>query len=99
MKFFHQSQSISELPDAIRNSIEKENDPSDLDKYLTLIEKEGVEFDIAQIQMNYQKLFFHGGWIADVQISQEKMKYFLDENKSLFVELIDKLYYKINSNN
>lgn len=91
--------SISELPDAIRNSIEKENDPSDLDKYLTLIEKEGVEFDIAQIQMNYQKLFFHGGWIADVQISQEKMKYFLDENKSLFVELIDKLYYKINSNN
>ena len=89
--------SISELPKAIRHSIEKENDPSDLDKYLSLLEKEGVNFDIAQIQMNYQKSFFHGGWIADVQISQEKMKYFLNENKSLFHELIDKLYNKINS--
>ena len=89
--------SFSELSSTIRNSIEKENNPSDLDKYMKLLDREGVDFDIAQIQMNYQKLFFNSGWIADLVIPHEKMKLFLNENKSLFTELIEKLYGKINS--
>ena len=68
-----------------------------LDKYMKLLDREGVDFDIAQIQMNYQKLFFNSGWIADLEIPHEKMKLFLNENKSLFTELIEKLYGKINS--
>ena len=89
--------SFSELSSTIRNSIEKENNPSDLDKYMKLLDWEGVDFDIAQIQMNYQKLFFNSGWIADLEIPHEKMKLFLNENKSLFTELIEKLYGKKNS--
>ena len=52
-------------------------------------------FDMSQIQMNYHKLLFYSGWIIDVEIPQEKMKFFLDQNKPLFNELVDKLYEKI----
>ena len=65
--------------------------------FVVALDKEGVNFDIAQIQMNYQKLFFKSGWIADLEIPHEKMKLFLNQNKSLFVELIEKLCDKINS--
>lgn len=90
-----QIDSIIELPDIIRKSLEKKITPSELDKYLILLDKEGVTFDSSQIQMNYHKLFFYGGWIIDVEIPNDKMKLFLDKNESLFSELITKLSDKI----
>ena len=45
--------------------------------------------------MNYHKLFFYGGWIIDVEMPNDKMKLFLDENEPLFSDLITKLSDKI----
>jgi len=87
--------SMIELPNCIRNALKKKNSPSELDKYLILLNNESINFDMSQIQMNYHKLFFYSGWMIDVEIPQEKMKFFLEQNKPLFVELIDKLHEKI----
>ena len=54
-----------------------------------------MSVDSPQIQMNYHKLFFYGGWIIDVEMPNDKMKLFLDENEPLFSELITKLSDKI----
>ena len=77
--------------DDVCNKIES----NDLDKYLQLLEKQSVNFDVAQIQANYHKFFYYGGWIVDVNISEQRMKLFLDKNKPLFSELISKLSEKI----
>ena len=87
--------STAELRSLIKNSLNQKNNPSELDKYFTLLEKESVDFDASQIRMNDQNLFHYGGWMIDVEINPKKMKLFLDENKHLFTELMKKLSQKI----
>jgi len=87
--------SLEDLPNAIRQSLQKEVIPSDLDKYLTLIENNSFDFDIAAYENKELKHFYAGGILVDVEISSSTMKSFLDENKSIFDTLSSEYVKKL----
>ena len=87
--------SLEDLPNAIRKSIEKPVNTSDLDKYVTLIENNSFDFDIFGYENKELKYFYAGGILVDVEISPSKMKSFLDENKSIFDTLSSEYVKKL----
>ena len=78
---------IEELPKVIRLSLQKKVNPLDLDKYLTFLDKNYIDFDLFGFQIKEFVHFYFGGHSQDVEIPLSKMKSFLEENKSI----IDKL--------
>ena len=74
-------QSLEELPTLIRNSLGKKFDSKALDEYVSFKEKNTFPFDGTDFEINSIKKFFHGGRLADVNITDEKMIEFLNENK------------------
>jgi len=89
---------LDKLPQYISNSIQQKVLASDLDKFLILLEKNSIDFDLFKyflIQTNY---FFYNANLIDVEISEDKMKSFLDENISFFDLLIPEFLKKIESN-
>ena len=86
---------IEELPEAIRSSLQKVVDPSDLDKYVNLFEKNSFEFDLVGFQIEYEQYFYYGGFLLDVDIPTSKMQSFLDKHKlklgQLAIEHIKKI--------
>jgi len=85
-----------ELPDAIRKSLSKSVNPKDLSRYIDIIEKNLFEFDYTGFQIDYINYFYYGGHLADVEISEEKMKLFLDEHKETLARLAGEYVKKIN---
>ena len=77
----HRIKTLEELPSAIRLSLETKVDPTDLDKYLVFLEKQTFEFDLSGFTSKYHNHFYYGGHLVDVEITMEKMKSFLEENK------------------
>jgi hypothetical protein len=78
---------IEKLPKFIKIALETKVNSSDLDRYMVQLEEECFEFDIFEFSTKYQDHFYYGGHLQDVEITQQQMSSFLDEN----IELIDKL--------
>ena len=74
--------SIEDLPELIRNSLKKQIDSKILDDYVSFKEKNLFKFDGTNFLNNSQDKFFHGGRLADVDITNEKMIEFLNENEN-----------------
>ena len=96
-------QSIEELPKLITNCLEKQFDSKILDEYVSFKEKNTFSFDGTEFEINSAKKFFHGGRLADVDITNEKMSEFLKENeenlKILAKAFVNKInYFKEKSN-
>lgn len=72
---------IEDLPKTIRTALQKQVNESDLDKYLTLLDEYSFEIDLYEYQNEFSDMFYYNGWLVDVEISEPKMKSFLDENK------------------
>ena len=81
--------SIEELPQAIRTSLEKVVDPSDLGKFVNIVDKNSFEFNLSGFDMDYTDYFFYSGFLVDVDIPISKMESFLEEsnNKSKFEKI------------
>jgi hypothetical protein len=79
----HWLKSIDELPHAIRQSLQKNVDPSDLEKFIKIYEKNSFEFDLLDLQIDYTDYFYYGGFLVDVDIPIIKMKSFLQEHKEI----------------
>lgn len=79
----HKLKSIEELPVAIRQSLQKKVDSSDLEKFVKIYEKNSFEFDLLDLQIAYTDYFYHGGFLVDVDIPIEKMELFLQEHKEV----------------
>tara|TARA_A100001037_G_C15105047_1_gene615992 strand:- start:159 stop:1661 length:1503 start_codon:yes stop_codon:yes gene_type:complete len=94
-------QSVEDLPKLIRNCLEKKFNSKSLDEYITFKEKNTFPFDGTKFEINSVKKFFHGGRLADVDITNEKMSEFLKENEENLKILVDafvkKVYYFKNS--
>jgi hypothetical protein len=52
-----------------------------LDKYLVFLEKQSFDFDLSGFTSKYHNHFYYGGHLVDVDISVEKMKIFLENNR------------------
>ena len=86
---------MEKLPKYISDSIQQKVLASDLDKFLILLEKNSIDFDLFKyfsIQTNY---FFYNSNLIDVEIPEIKMKTFLDEHKSFFDILVLEFIKKI----
>lgn len=91
----HKINSLQEIPRAIRQSLRKDVNTSDLDKYLTFIENISFDFDIAAYENKELKHFYAGGILVDVEISSSAMQSFLNENKSIFDTLTSEYVKKL----
>jgi hypothetical protein len=56
-------------------------DSKSLDEYVSFKENNTFEFNNANFEIKSSEKFFHGGRFADVNITNDKMIEFLDENK------------------
>ena len=65
------------LSDTIRESLSKNVNPLDIDRYISLLEENSIDFDWSGMSMKILNQFFYGGYLADVDISIEEMKHFL----------------------
>ena len=87
--------SVTELPDAIRISLQKTVNLNDLGKYVDIVEKNSFEFDYTGFQIECANYFYYGGHLIDVEIPEEKMKYFLEEHRSIFEQITSEYIKKI----
>ena len=84
---------IEDLPKLIIHSLKKKVDSKTLDEYVSFKEENTFEFDGTDFDIKYVKKFFHGGRLADVDITNDKMVEFLDENKDS-LRIFAKAYVK-----
>ena len=84
---------IEDLPKLIIHSLKKKVDYKTLDEYVSFKEENTFEFDGTDFDIKYVKKFFHGGRLADVDITNDKMVEFLDENKDS-LRIFAKAYVK-----
>ena len=86
---------IEDLPKLIIHSLKKKVDSKTLDEYVSFKEENTFEFDGTDFDIKYVKKFFHGGRLADVNITNEKMIEFLDENEDVLKEFVKAYVQKI----
>ena len=91
----HKLKSIEDLPSAIHLSLKKKIEANDVDSYISLIEKNSINFDLINFFSDYQNHFYFGGNLLDVNISLEKMQEFLDLQKTTFTLLSQEYLKKI----
>ena len=84
---------IEDLPKLIIHSLKKKVDSKTLDEYVSFKEENTFEFDGTDFDIKYVKKFFHGGRLADVDITNDKMVEFLAENKDS-LRIFAKAYVK-----
>ena len=85
-----------ELPEIIRESLQKKVDHSDLDKFLSLLEKNTSNFNYGNFTAQFNKEFFYGGRLVDTEIDESKMKSFIEKNESILNNLADEHISKMN---
>ena len=79
--------SIENFPKAIFLGLEKKVNINDLNNYVNYVEKNSFEFDYFKLQTDIGRMFYYGGFLMDVEISQEKMKQFLNDQNDVFLKL------------
>ena len=87
--------SIEELPNAIRISLKKKVESVHVDEYVDYIEKNSFEFAYPLAVQDYQDFFHYGGYLVDVEITEEKMKEYIRQYKTSFDLLADEHIKKI----
>jgi len=83
----HKLKSVEELPEAIRTSLLKKVNISDLSDYVNYIEKISFKFDLSKFWRAHQVYFQYAGFLADVDIPIKKMTNFLEIHREEFEEL------------
>jgi len=76
--------SFSELPEQILKSLLIKVNLSDLVKFVQKIENNSFIFNEQSLHMNANSIFFYDGFLIDVEIEQESMKHFLENNRDDF---------------
>ena len=81
---------LAELPKMIENSLSKKIDPSDLDRFVTLLEKSTTNFDYADFLTKFKKEFFYNGNLVDVEKKGPKKSNKVNINKiTIFLFILE----------
>ena len=95
LSFVHQVKSFQELPDAIKKSLKKKVNISDLNNYVNLIEANSFETDLFGASAYFDNLFHYGGFFVNVDIPVQKMKYYLDTTNEIYEKVAMQFVKKI----
>tara|TARA_B100000029_G_scaffold515971_1_gene625854 strand:+ start:428 stop:1894 length:1467 start_codon:yes stop_codon:yes gene_type:complete len=88
---------INNLNEIIRKSLKIKVNADDVNRYLTFFHNNTFSFDWDNFVTTYQKAFYLSGNLVDVQISEQKMKNFIEENRDQLDILVNEFVKKINS--
>ena len=91
----HLLKSLNELPEAIRSSLKKQVQFSDLNDFVHLIEKNSFVFDFAGMGSDFANRFGLKGPMIDAELSIDKISSFLEDHKHSFEKLANEHISKI----
>jgi hypothetical protein len=91
----HVVKNTKELPNIIIESLKKEVDIEELNKYTNMILENSFEYDEIDLVIQIQKRFFYGGTLYDVEISKEEFELFIADNINVFKKLGNEYAEKI----
>lgn len=86
---------IDNLPNIIKQALESKVNANELSNYVRIIEKNSFDFNYIGFILDYGDHFYEGGNLVDVEISNEKMKRFLERHEEIFDKLAIKYIEKI----
>ena len=84
----HKLENVEELPEAIRSSLQKKVNISDLNNHVNFTEENSFEFNFSELELSYHHHFYHEGYLVDVNITQSQMKSYLEKYKSQYDILV-----------
>ena len=90
------AEKLEQLPELIKKAINIKVDSSYLNRFIDLIEKSAVNFDMFEFQTRFNSEFYYQGSLFDVDIQEERLKEFLISNKDDFDEIVNHHIKKIN---
>ena len=90
----HVVDELEKLPKIIRTALETKVDAKDLDKYLVLLERNSFDFDSHGFA-DKQTEYFSDDNFGNAGIIGDKMKTYLEENRSVFDKLASEHVKKI----
>ncbi|MEM4249724.1 MAG: hypothetical protein QW395_05505 [Candidatus Nitrosotenuis sp.] len=89
-------ENIEKLPDAIKSTLNKNADPSELNSYIDFLEKDSFEFPNEKYYYEVANRFkFNVGYLKEIEIKEKDMKEFLNDLNSTFEMLSQKYLEKI----
>ena len=74
---------IERLPEIIKNSMEMKVDSDHLDKFVTNLEENVIDFNWFEMEEKLSNAFFYSGNVQDAEIDVPEMGKFLDDNKAI----------------
>jgi len=87
---------IEELSNLILESLQKKVSSDDLDKYIKILHDNSFNFNPMDFENKVNQFFYYDGHNLSVEISENKMKMFLEQNKSIIDNLACEFERKIN---
>ena len=88
--------SYEELKEGIIDCMNIHVNPNHVYSYIKILESNSFDFDILNLETNYQNFFYMNGNLVDVIIDDDKMKRFLLDNKNELENLALEFINKIN---
>jgi len=95
----HRLKSLEELPEAIRESLKKEVNISDVNEFINLLERNSFPFNNTELSIKINNEFFYDGYLFDTKINKKNAEEFLKNNKNYFEILKTEYVKKINEIN
>ena len=95
LPFVYKLKTLQDLPDAIKTSLKKKVNISDLNNYLNLIESNSFEINLLDLSTDFDNIFHYGRFLVNVEISIDKMQYFLEKYSNSFEKLAAEFVKKI----
>ena len=89
------AEKLEQLPELIKRTINTKVDSSYLNRFIDLIEKSAVNFDMFGFQTKFNSEFYYQGSLFDVDIEEERLKKFLISTKDDFDEIVNHHIKKI----
>jgi len=86
---------LNYLPNAIRDTLQKQVDLSELNRFVQFLESNSFEFNFSELISNMSQKFYHDGYLMDVKIFDSDMISFLEENSDAFNLLANEFLKKI----
>ena len=86
---------IQDLPEKIKQSLQKKVVADDLDKFVQLYQKNSFEFDYMKFVSKYCGSFYYNGNLLDAEINAKDMKSFIDENQEIILKVTNEHIKKI----
>jgi len=87
---------LIDIPQVIKTALKITVNSEDVQKYIDMINAKSINFDMMNFEVKRNRHFYSGNILSDVDISENSVKEFFDNNKKYFQPLIDAHLSKIN---